>query len=161
MRSEPLTEAHDRRIDSGNADLDGWLRDHALGAEARRTSRTFVWTDGGRVVAYYAVSAHRVLRADLPRALGHGSPTEIPAVLLAKLALDRSWHGQGLGGVLLADALTRIVRATEVVAARFVVVDAIDDNAAAFYEHHGFRRVPGDGPARLVQKVSAIAASLG
>jgi predicted N-acetyltransferase YhbS len=78
--------------------------------------------------------------------------------LLARLALDQSLHGQGLGGALLADALERIVAATETVAARFVVVDAMDDSAADYYEHHGFRRVPDT--RRLVQKLTDIAAAL-
>lgn len=65
--------------------------------------------------------------------------------------------GQRLGSVLLADALQRIVLATETVAARFVVVDAIDDAAHGFYQRHGFRAIPGT--LRLVQKVSDIAAA--
>jgi ribosomal protein S18 acetylase RimI-like enzyme len=67
-------------------------------------------------------------------------------------------HGQGLGGALLADALTQIVAATRVVAARFVVVDAIDERAASFHERQGFQRIPTTD--RLIQKVSDIAAAL-
>jgi len=81
-------------------------------------------------------------------------------VLLARLALDRSLQGQGLGGELLLDALSRAVQASEIAAARLMVVDAIDDRAAAFYEHHGFVAVPGNRQ-RLVQKMSDIAAALG
>ncbi len=76
----------------------------------------------------------------------------------ARLALDSSLHGQTLGGALLADALERIVEATATIAARFMVVDAIDANAAGFYEHPGFRAIPDT--QRLVQKVSDIAAAL-
>ncbi len=97
-------------------------------------------------------------REELPRALGRGGPLQIPAVLLARLALDRSLHGQGLGGALLAEALQRVVAATDTVAARFVVVDAVDERVTSFYEHHGFRRMPET--LRLVQKVSDIAAAL-
>lgn len=158
--SQPLGDAHRLTIDSGEPVLDTWLRDHARSTEARRTGRTFVWADdAGDVVAYYTVSAHLLTRTALPPALGRGNPAEIPAVLLGKLALDRGLQGQGLGGVLLADALARIVRATTAVAARFVVVDAIDERAGAFYRHYGFRPVPGDGH-RLVHKVSDVAASL-
>jgi GNAT superfamily N-acetyltransferase len=157
---EPLHNRHDlSRFVSGQPGLDQWLREHARGAAARRTGRTFVWLDADRsVIAYYTIAAHLVERADLPRSIGHGSPDRIPAVLLARLALDKRLHGQGLGGALLADALERIVAATEVVAARFVVVDAIDERAASFYEHHGFRRIPDSD--RLIQKVSDIAAAL-
>lgn len=84
-------------------------------------ARTFVWvgpdTDPDRAVGYYSLAGHRLIRHDLPRSVGRGSPTEIPAVLLARLALDRSHHGGGNGGALPADALARIVVATDIAAA--------------------------------------------
>lgn len=165
FRSEPLDPArhHLTAFHSGEPELDGWLREHASGAAARRVARTFVWiepdAESDQVVGYYSLTGHRLVRDELPRSLGRGSPREIPAVLLARLALHRTHHGGGNGGALLADALARIVVATDIVAARFVVVDALHEKAAGFYEHHGFRRIP-DG-LRLVQKVSDIAASLG
>lgn len=156
------TDRHDlSALNSGEPELDGWLRAHAAGAEARRVARTFVWVAEERaslVVGYYSLTGHRLVRDALPTSIGRGSPTEIPAVLLARLALDRGQQGTGAGGALLADALGRIVVATQTVAARFVVVDALHEPAAAFYEHHGFRRIPGT--LRLVQKVSDIAAAL-
>jgi GNAT superfamily N-acetyltransferase len=157
---EPLNDRHDLGpFDSGQPDLDRWLREHARSAEARRTARTFIWLDdGGSAIAYYTIAAHLLQRADLPRSIGRGNPNHIPAILLARLALVRTLHGQGLGGALLADALTRIVAATTVVAARFVVVDAIDEPAALFYERHGFRRIPTTN--RLIQMVSDIATAL-
>jgi GNAT superfamily N-acetyltransferase len=74
------------------------------------------------------------------------------------LALDQTLQGQGLGGVLLADALDRVVAAADTVAARFVVVDAIDAAANGFYQHHGFRPIPHT--VRLVAKLTDIAAGL-
>jgi GNAT superfamily N-acetyltransferase len=157
--SEAISEHHDATsFDSGKPDLDNWLRQHARTTEARRTGRTFVWHDDGQIAAYYTIAAHLLVREDLPRALGRGNPGQIPAVLLARLALDKTLHGQGLGGALLADALWRIVVATQTVAARFVVVDAIDEAAHRFYEHHGFRAIPGT--MRLVQRISDVAAAL-
>jgi GNAT superfamily N-acetyltransferase len=158
--SEPLDERHDTSLfDSGKTDLDRWLHDHALSVEARRTGRTFVWQADGRVVAYYTIAAHLLVRDDLPKSLGRGNPAQIPAVLLARLALDKALQGQGLGGVLLAEALGRVVEATRTVAARFLVVDAIDESAMGYYVRHGFRPIPGT--MRLVQKISDIEASLG
>lgn len=146
-------------LDSGEPALDGWLREHAGGVEARRVARTFVWCrEADAVVGYYSLAGHLLVRSELPGRVGRGNPAQIPAVLLARLALDRSLHGQGWGGVLLSDALERIVAATALVAARFVVVDALHEQAAAFYEHYGFQRIPDT--LRLVQKVSDIAAAL-
>jgi predicted N-acetyltransferase YhbS len=125
-----------------------------------RTAQTFVWHAGdGEVAAYFSLAGHLVARTDVPKRIGRGSPAAIPAVLLARLALTRTLHGRGLGGELLWDALSRAVAASDIAAARIVVVDAIDINAAQFYEHHGFSAVPGN-PHRLVQKVSDIAAAL-
>lgn len=140
--------------------MDRWLQQHALAAQTRRTARTFVWDTGdSRVVAYYALAAHLLERDELTTRLGRGGPRQVPAVLLARLALDQTLHGTGLGGALLADALERVLSAAETVAARFVVVDALDARAAGFYEHHGFRSIPNSD--RLVAKLGDISAAFG
>jgi GNAT superfamily N-acetyltransferase len=159
--SEPLGAEHElEAFHSGNEALGNWLKRSARQAQAMRTARTFVWHEGdGVVVGYFSLAAHLVLRADVPKRVGRGSPASIPAILLARLALARARHGQGLGGELLWDALSRAVAASNVAAGRVVVVDAIDEAAASFYEHHGFSRVPKN-PHRLIQKVSDIAAAL-
>jgi GNAT superfamily N-acetyltransferase len=163
-RSEPLnpTRHNLTRFDSSEPTLDTWLREHAAGAQDRRVGRTFVWVeDGGDpnlVVAYYTLTGHVLVRDSLPNSVGRGAPMEIPAVLVARLALDKSLHGFGHGAVLLVDALRRVLLATEQVAARFVVVDALHEQAADFYAHNGFKRIPDS--LRLVQKISDVAAAL-
>jgi len=148
-------------FDSGRPSLDEWLKCHAHGSDARGITRSFVWTeaDSTEVIGYYTLMAHVLRRDALPRATGRGSPREIPAVLLARLALASRMQGHGLGGALLADAAERACIASANVGARFLVVDALDENAATFYEHHGFKRVPRT--LRLLQKISAIAAAMG
>lgn len=160
-RSEHLSARHRLEgFSSGNESLDDWLIRSARHADAANTGRTFVWIEEGTgtVVGYFTLAAHLVRRADLPKALGHGSPDAIPAVLLARLALHHSLHGRGLGAQLLLDALERAVEASRLAAARVVVVDAIDEQAVAFYRHYGFRPCPD--PRRLVRKTSDIAAAL-
>lgn len=159
--SERLGEQH--RIDRftcGVDSLDRWLIEHAQHAQSMRTAQTFVWHTGDdTAVAYFSLAAHLVVRDELSTKLGRGSSSSIPAVMLARLALDQSLRGGGLGGELLWVALSRARSAADTVAARLVVVDAIDDSAAAFYRHHGFSPVPGN-PNRLIQKMSDIAAAL-
>jgi predicted N-acetyltransferase YhbS len=159
--SEALTDQHDlSRFSSGKEELDDWLRTSALHAAAVNTGRTFVWRAAqGRVVAYFTLAAHLVAREEIPPKVGRGGPQVIPAVLLAKLTLDQSLAGQGLGGELLWDSLSRAAAASHRAAARLVVVDAIDDGAAGFYLHFGFAPLPGN-PGRLVQKMSDIEAAL-
>lgn len=143
-------------FDCGELELDTWLKSHASNSDAKRITRTFVWCVDGSVdvVAYYSLMGHKIVREGLPAKLARGNPYEIPAVLLARLALDCNLHGEGHGGEVLADALMRVVAATEIVGARFVVVDAVHEKAATFYEHYGFLRIPGS--SRLFRKISSI-----
>lgn len=152
---------HVLNIDSGEPSLDEWLRGHAVGANARRVSRTFVLVDSTQdedaALGYYTLSGSLLDRESLPRSTGHGGPDQVAAVLLARLAVDKSLQGTGVGGELLFDAFEKIISATAVIAARFVVVDALSASAAKFYEHFGFSRIPGT--PRLVQKISSIVES--
>jgi len=117
--------------------------------QRRRTARTFGWLDGARVVGYYSITAHVLDRAELPARIGRGRPERIPAVLLARLALDRGLHGSGWGSALLAEALGRIVVATDIVAARFVVVEG--------ERHRGCARTrPRRGPSTLIDPGSRL-----
>lgn len=84
----------------------------------------------------------------------------IPAYLLARLAVDRSLHGQGLGSELLYDALDTIVSAAEVAAGRLIVVDAIDETVRGFYRRHDFQPVEGSTD-RLVMKTATARKALG
>ena len=144
---------------SGNQALDSWLREHAATAQAKRTRVTYVWTRGNAiVVAYYSLAPHLIENSELPRRLGRGDPRQIPAILLARLALADELRGTGLGGILLHDALTRAVAASQQVGGRYVVVDAIDQDAERFYQHFGFTSPPR--PARLIRKVSDIEADI-
>lgn len=149
-----------RAFRSGHDPLDRWLSDSALNAEKMGTARTRVWIASHRAVAYYSLSPHVVARAEIDRRVGRGSPDSIPAILLAKLALDVTRQGRGEGGVLLIDALTVALEGMRKVGGRLVVVDAVDTKAAAFYAAHDFTPCPGR-PDRLVLKASDAAASLG
>ena len=158
--SQRIAAPHDlTRFASGNPMLDHWLASAALTADAMGTARTYVWTDDDVVIGYFSLCPHEVRRDELPSKLAHGAPHGIPAILLARLALDRSLHGQGLGASLLVDALGRATDAIDLVGGRLIVVDAIDQPARHFYQHHGFRSAPSR-PARLFRKASDVAAAL-
>lgn len=146
---------------SGNDALDAWLRDHALAYQRMDSARTFVLVEQGHiVVGYFSLTMGSVLRADPPQRLVCGLPAyPVGVVLLARLAVDASHQGEGIGGLLLAEALRKAVAAGDAAAARLVVVDAIDDAAARFYARHGFLAVP-EHPTRLYRRVKDIRASL-
>ena len=111
------------------------------------------------MVAYYTLAAHRIARHLLTAKLGRGSPDQIPAILVARLALDVSLHGRGLGGRLLSEACYRAAITSLTVGARMIVVEAIDEDAAKFYERRGFSRL--EGSLRLARKMSDAAKVFG
>lgn len=161
LRLERLDVHHDlSAFDSGNDELNAWLQRHAVAAQQRDSARTFVLTKQDRVVGYFGLTMGSVLRQDAPAKLVRGLPAyPVGMVLLARLAVDRTEQGSGLGGALLAEALRKAVAAGDAAAARLVVVDAIDENAARFYERFGFVRAP-EHPLRLYRRMKDIARSV-
>ena len=143
----------------GNDDLDSWLRDAGPTADRAGTARVYVWLDDDQIIGYFAILPHSIRRADVPSAVGRGAPEVMPGFLLARLALSEDLHGQGRGGELLAGAVDMTLAAIRVGGGRVIVVDAIDDRAASFYEHFGFRAIPAN-PNRFLMKASTAAASL-
>jgi GNAT superfamily N-acetyltransferase len=161
LRVEPLDDGHDlSAFRSGNDALDEWLRAHARVATGQGT-RTYVVVDASKsVVGYFAIRPHVVAREHLPKKIGRGAPREIPAILLAKLALSADQQGQGLGSELLVLALQTMIDAARAAGGKVIVVDAVDDAATAFYLHHDFVSLPNRSD-RLVMKISTAAKALG
>ncbi|MBN6034980.1 GNAT family N-acetyltransferase [Amycolatopsis sp. 195334CR] len=161
-QSQFLAEHHDSgEFDCKVTDLNRWLANEAWRAQRADTARTNVWTEpeSDKIRAYYSITPTMVARADLSGGQASGYTSAIPGYLLAKLALDQTLHGQGLGGELLFDAISRIIGASEAYGGRLIVVDAIDDNAAAFYSRFGFVPVK-QTEDRLVMKISSARAAL-
>ena len=156
-----LTRSHDRnRFDCGVPALDEYLRQYALQNQKRHAARTYVATRGNRVVGYYTLAYGSVALEEAPSSVKAGlAKHPIPVILLARLAVDTSERGQGLGAGLLKDALLRTVQAAEIAGLRAMIVHAKDDSAKAFYERFGFEPSPID-EHHLFLKVSDIFASL-
>lgn len=123
-------------------------------------ARTFLLVGVEGIVGYFSLTMGSILREEAPPKLVRCLPAyPVGMVLLARLAVDRNHQGAGLGGLLLAEALRKAVAAGEAAAARLVVVDAIDDNAARFYSRHGFIAVP-EHHMRLYRRMKEIGMSL-
>lgn len=138
--------------------LDRWLLRYAGQNQRRDAARTFVAaTDEQRVCGYYTLLAGQLDHHEATLAISQGlSPHfPIPVAILARLAVDASQQGRGIGAALLDDALVRVALASEQVAVRAVVVHAVDNNAAAFYERFGFRAL-SDAPRTLMVTHAAI-----
>ncbi len=146
LRIAPIARDHILdALDSGAPELDEWLRRFARVADAAGTARTYVLADGKRAIGYYALTPASVDRGELPERHAQGvSAHPIGVILLARLALDRSLHGQGYGRALVTDAAVRTLQAAEIVGARAMLVHARDESVAGFYERLGFTPSPTD-----------------
>jgi GNAT superfamily N-acetyltransferase len=144
----PLEKSHDKAsFDCGSPALDRWLRELAGQYQRRDLARTYVAVRPGdtKVFGFYAVSNHQVSYEALPADQAKGLPTvDIPVVLLGRLAVDRSVQGQGLGELLLIDALCRANHVADHIGVRAIEVHAIDDAARAFYRKYGFTALRDD-----------------
>lgn len=147
-------------LESDNETLDRWLRRSGGQSERRDAARTFVAVKGDTVVAYDTLVvgeiAHEAATDKVRDGMSRHYP--IPVVLLARLAVDRRQQGQGIGARMLRDALRRVTTAADQVAVRAVVVDAIDDGAAAFYNHFGFHAL-GTAPRTLMVTLAELRAA--
>src|SRR5437660_2547427 len=109
---EPLGDDHDTEsFDSGEANLDDWLRRRSRANQASGASRTYVVCEEKRVVGYYALAAGAIAQEVVAGKFRRNMPDPIPVVVLARLAVDRGYQGRGLGRALFRDAARRVVHA--------------------------------------------------
>jgi len=160
---EALTKQHDRAAFAcGQPDLDAWFRQRAGQDERRNIARVFVAVDDALgVVGFYSLGAFTLALDDLPEGLAGKLPRydAIPAALIGRLARDERVRGQGIGDLLLADAVKRILGAGRTLAVFAIVVDAKEAHAARFYGAFGFRVFPSR-PNRLFLLTSQAAAAM-
>ena len=141
-----LDKSHDRNaFDCGVPVLNDYLKQYAFQNQKKNTARTYVATQGNRVVGYYTLAYGSVSGEEAPVSVKAGLARHpIPVILLARLAVDQSEKGKGLGKGLLKDALLRTAQAAEIAGLRAVMVHAKDDAARRFYEKHDFVSSPLD-----------------
>jgi GNAT superfamily N-acetyltransferase len=160
---EPLGPDHVLEgFDCGRASLNIWLIRYARQAAAVGSARTYAVGDSeqGRVVGYYALTAAGIEREAATARTIRGMPQyPIPVVLLARLAVDVSVAKRGLGAWLLRDAVMRTLAASNTIGVRAMLVHAIDEEARAFYLHHGFEPSPTD-PLHLMILIKDIAKAI-
>ncbi|MCC7346204.1 MAG: GNAT family N-acetyltransferase, partial [Variibacter sp.] len=111
--------------------------------------------EGDRVLGYYALASGALAAIDAPGALRRNMPDPIPMAVLGRLAVDRSQQGRGLGVALLQDAVVRTAQAASIVGIRGVLVHALSEPAARFYERHGFVASPAH-PMTLVLSLKGM-----
>jgi len=161
---EPLSKSHERDdFSCGKQPLDEFIRTRVSQYEKRKLGRTFVAiaTDNRKVLGYYTLAAGVVSFEHLPTDSSRKLPKHpIPVILLARLAVDLSSHGQRLGEGLLLNALQRSLDLSVELGVHAVEVDAIDDSAAGFYRKYGFIPLL-DNPLHLYMPMTTIEKALG
>jgi predicted N-acetyltransferase YhbS len=139
--SVPQSLTVDHEIDafaSGETALDEWLRRRARANQASGATRTYVVCEDKRVVGYYALASGAIAHAIVGGKFRRNMPDAIPVVVLARLAVDLSHQGRGLGRALFRDAARRVAQAADTIGIRGVVVHAISQEARRFYIALGF-----------------------
>ncbi len=163
FRFEPLDKKkHDRAAFSCEQEsLDSYLKEHATQEIKKRVAAVYILTPDGKTIAgYYTLSQYAIeageLPAELVQQLRLPRYDKLPATLLGRLARSKQFKGRGLGELLLMGAMKRALEHSRNIASVAVVVDAIDENARAFYRRYGFIDIPNH-PNRLFIPMKTVA----
>jgi ribosomal protein S18 acetylase RimI-like enzyme len=153
-----MLSGHDRSgFDCGVSDLNIYLKTRATQDMKRRVASCFVAVEQEKLAisGFYTLSACHLLLAEMSEPMRKGLPLypEVPALRLGRLAVDQKFRGQGVGSLLLADAIRRSLK--QEIGAALMLVDAKDRNAVDFYRHFGFETLPGK-PLQLVPSLKSF-----
>ena len=130
-------------FDCGKPGLNDWLQRHALQAQGSGSARTFIVCDDQRVAGYFSLTVGQIDTLEAPERIRHGiGQYPILLVILARLAVDMDYQGQGLGVSLLQDAIRRTIAIAEHAGIRALLTHPIDAEAEAFYRRFGFEPTP-------------------
>jgi GNAT superfamily N-acetyltransferase len=133
-------------FDCGKSALNEWLVHHARNNQETGTSRTWVVVEAGshEVVAFYASATASILRSSAPKRMRRNQPEEMPAILLARMAVDSRHTRHGLGEALLKHFMLKGLEVAQSVGVRVLLIHAKDDEAKSFYRNYGFEESPFD-----------------
>jgi len=156
--SEPLNSKHKKsEFSCGKEMLDNYLHKQASQDIKRKLSVCFVIkeVETDLIKGYYTLSNNSIplelvpneIRKKLPR-----SYEAIPTILLGRLAIDNKFQAQGIGKLILIDALKRSYELSKTIGSFAVVVDPIDKDAERFYDKYGFIKLPDSGKMFLPMK---------
>lgn len=156
---EKISKEHDLlNFDSGEPTLNDWLRRRAMRNEESGASRTYVVRAENRVIGYYSLAVGAVAHEQAPSRIKRNMPNPIPVMILGRLAVDKRFHGYGIGTGLLQDAILRTLQAADIAGVRALLVHAISDAAKQFYMDRGFAASPLDPLTAMITLAEAYKA---
>jgi len=163
LKSPTLLDLHHDvdDFDCGAEPLNNYLKNFALTNNQNGSARTYVTTKASKIAGYYTLTPGSVTKATTPQRVGKGLANHpVPVIIIARLAVDKTEQGHGIGKALVRDALLRIVDAAEIIGGRAVLVHAKDAEAKRFYEQLGFDPSPID-PLHLYLLIKDIQKTIG
>lgn len=132
-------------FDCGREELNRYLLRYSWANQQAGAAQTYVGLVEDAVAGYHTLAVGQVAREEAPERLIKGLARHpVPIMLLARLAVDRRWQGQGVGKALLKDAMLRTVQAADIAGIRAFAVHAKDEQARGFYQKFDFIPSPTD-----------------
>jgi len=158
---EPLNTGHDlSSFTCGEPSLDQWLLRRAMTNQVAGASKTYVIADDEVVAGYYCLATGAVAQAIATGRIKRNMPDPVPVMILGRLAIALSHQGRGLGMDLLRDAVLRTLQVADIAGCRALLVHALHENAAKFYDAAGFQPSPVD-PLIYMVRLADIREALG
>lgn len=155
-RPEPLTADHVvSGFSCGKPELNDWLSRRALANQFTGATKTHVVVDGGRVIGFYSLANGAVGHRDVRGRVRRNMPDPIPAVILARMAVDEKYRGVGLGSALLQSAIYTTLAAAQTIGIACLLVHAKDEDARDFSLHFDFEPSPTD-PLHLILRLADV-----
>jgi GNAT superfamily N-acetyltransferase len=155
-RPEPLNPDHVvSGFSCGKPELDEWLQKRALANQVSGGTKTHVVVEGGRVVGFYALATGAVAHSAVRGQARRNMPDPIPAVILARMAVDEKHWASGLGSALLQSAIETTLAAARTIGIACLLVHAKDEDARSFYLHFDVEPSPTD-PLHLILRLVDI-----
>jgi predicted N-acetyltransferase YhbS len=154
-RPEPLNPDHVvSGFSCGKAELDEWLQKRAMANQVSGATKTHVVVDDGRVIGFYALANGAVAHSEARSRTRRNMPNPIPAVILARMAVDEKHRGSGLGSALLQSAIGTTLVAARTIGIGCLLVHAKDEDAR-FYLHFDFEPSPTD-PSHFILRLADV-----
>jgi N-acetylglutamate synthase-like GNAT family acetyltransferase len=156
---EPLNKSHDReQFDCGVEALDRLLKSTARQHIQTGISRTFVLTDRDlteQIIGFFTLTICEIRSEKLPSAIAKKYPQQIPGVKLARLAVAIEWQRQGIGEILMVEAMQRALLVADTAGGIGLFVDAKDEAAQSYYARYGFVSLD-DNPLEMFLPLSLL-----
>lgn len=137
-------------FNSGEPTLDNWLKRRAFKNQSAGAARTYVIVEDDRVCGYYALAVGSMRHEEAIGTVRRNMPDPVPVMILARLAVDISMQGKGIGKGLVRDALVRTEQAADIAGIRAILVHALNEKVRQFYESIGFQSSPVDPMTQMI-----------